>query len=99
MKNLRKLAILLLDDENGINKDAYRELAKELIAEGHTDIVNAVTAQNGRYYLGEDDAADLAAVNSQSDIGNHVTTVIPENNYIPHETPFGEQIDGGGEID
>jgi len=62
MKNLRTLAILLLDDENGINAAAYNELATQLAAEGHTDILNAVTAQDGRYYLGEDDAQDLLAV-------------------------------------
>ena len=62
MKNLRKLAILLLDDENGINEAAYNELAAELSAAGHTDILNAVTAQDGRFYLGEDDAQDLLRI-------------------------------------
>jgi len=62
MKNLRKLAILLLDDENGINEAAYNELATQLAEAGHTDILNAVTAQDGRYYLGEDDAQDLLGV-------------------------------------
>ena len=75
MKNLRKLAILLLDDEHGINEAAYNELATQLADAGHTDILNAVKADAGhtdilnavkadagRYYLGEDDAQDLLAV-------------------------------------
>jgi hypothetical protein len=62
MKNIRKLAILLLDDENGINEAAYNELATQLAAEGHNDILNAVTAQDDRYYLGEDDAQELLVV-------------------------------------
>jgi hypothetical protein len=81
MKNLRQLAILLLDDENGINESAYRVLAQELIAEGHPDIVNAVTAQDGRFFLGEQDAAELRKV-------------VPEDRYYPDETPLGEQFGG-----
>jgi len=82
MKNLRILAILLLDDENGINEQAFQQLAVELEIAGHTDILNAVNAQDGRFYLGEDDAADLLKVGcfAQSE--------------IPVETPLGEQIEG-----
>lgn len=63
MKNIRTLAILLLDDEHGINEAAFQELQASLTLEpGNEDILNAVKAQDGRYYLGEDDAQDLLAV-------------------------------------
>jgi hypothetical protein len=81
MKNLRKLAILLLDDENGINEAAYNELATQLAEAGHTDILNAVKADAGRYYLGEDDAQDLLTVDFL-------------NNFVPAETPIGEAMGG-----
>ena len=60
MKNIRLLAILLLDDENGINGLAYNALAAELAATGNDDILLAVRAQDGRYFIGEDDAESLA---------------------------------------
>ncbi len=62
MKNLRLLAILLLDDKNGINEAAYNELHTELVLAGYTDITSAVQAQDGRFYIGEDDAQDLLGI-------------------------------------
>jgi len=56
-KTLRKFLITLLDDENGINKDAYFELEKLLAANadhGCDDIMNMVQAADGRFYLPED---------------------------------------------
>lgn len=59
MKNLRKLAILLLDDENGINEAAYNELVPLLIESGDQDVLDAVNAQDGRFFIGETDAERL----------------------------------------
>lgn len=58
-KNIRQLAILLLDDENGINSEAYEALASILHETGNQDILDAVEANNGRYWIGEDDAQAL----------------------------------------
>ena len=62
MKNLRKLAILLLDDENGINAAAFAELSQELGAAGQHDILAAVGCQDDRYFISEIDAERLLAV-------------------------------------
>jgi len=52
---LRKLAILLLDDENGINEEAYNELSAHLSKEAvNEDITNAVVSQDSRFFLNED---------------------------------------------
>jgi hypothetical protein len=52
---LRKLATLLLDDENGINEEAYNELSAHLSKEAvNEDITNAVEAMEGRFFLNED---------------------------------------------
>lgn len=83
MKNIRIFAITLLDDENGINEDAFNMLAPELFNAGCQDVLDAVECQDGRYYLGEDDAQDLLAVGT-----------IPVENYAPTETPLGELIEG-----
>lgn len=77
MNNLRNLAILLLDDENGICDAAYNVLFPHL----DSDIVDAVRCQDNRYFLNEDDAERLKQV------------VLAEN-YVPAETPLGEQIEG-----
>jgi hypothetical protein len=58
MKNIRKVAILLLDDENGINESAFNELMADL----PNDILEAIQFVNGRYFLNEDDAERLMAV-------------------------------------
>ncbi len=59
---LRLTVIDLLDDENGVNEAGYRGLEKLCIENGFTDILDAVEAQDGRFYLGEDDAAELRVV-------------------------------------
>ncbi len=72
MKNLRTLAILLLDDANGINEAAFGELSKSLVeAGGNDDILSAVIAQDGRFYLGEDDAQDLLAASIFVPVGDY----------------------------
>lgn len=53
MKNLRALAIALLDDECGINETAYQALDALLVENGHKDISNLVRSAQGRYYLPE----------------------------------------------
>ncbi len=52
-KQLRALAIALLDDENGINTKAY-DLLQDALGENNEDIFNAVTACEGRFFLPED---------------------------------------------
>lgn len=54
---LRKFLITLLDDENGINKDAYFSMEQLLAAyaeHGCEDIMNMVESADGRFYLPED---------------------------------------------
>jgi hypothetical protein len=50
---IRELGILLLDDENGINKDAYDKLHTMLMESGSEDILNAVDSCDGRFFIGE----------------------------------------------
>lgn len=58
-KQIREFAIILLDDEQGINAKAYEALAKLLKETGSEDILSVVEGCKDRYYLGEDDAEDL----------------------------------------
>ena len=58
-KTIRLLAILILDNEHGITSEAYEHLATMLHETGNQDILNRVEANNGFYYLGENDAAEL----------------------------------------
>jgi hypothetical protein len=51
---LRQLAIDLLDDAQGINEAAWIDLRNSLIAAGCTDISNAVSSAEGRFFLPED---------------------------------------------
>ena len=52
---LRKLAILMLDDPDGINEEVYNELHSLLdTAPVNEDITNMVNATDGRFYLPED---------------------------------------------
>ncbi len=48
---LRKLAIALLDDDQGISEAAYDQLRPLLEEDGAIDIIEAVKATDGRYYL------------------------------------------------
>lgn len=50
---MRELAITLLNDDHGINVNAWHILRDLLIEEGHEDIVDAVKATEGRFYLTE----------------------------------------------
>jgi hypothetical protein len=86
MKNIRQLAILLLDDENGINEAAFNELAPALVESGNQDVLDAVNAQDGRYFIGESDADALK--------GGSVEVSADDSRYFPTETPLGEQIEG-----
>ena len=52
-KQLRSLAISLLDDAHGISTEAYDHL-QDALGENNEDIFNAVTACEGRYFLPED---------------------------------------------
>lgn len=51
---IRDLAINLLDDEHGINGDAYESLKNADKNLDCNDIFMAVQAVNGRYFLNEE---------------------------------------------
>lgn len=54
-KSVRKMALLLLDDENGISVNAYSLLSAMLVESGNEDILEKVDiTENDRVYLGED---------------------------------------------
>ena len=50
---MRALALALLDDEYGINADAWELLEQALEADNDYDIIKAVKVQDGRWYLPE----------------------------------------------
>jgi hypothetical protein len=60
MKNedIRELALLVLDDENGISEEAYNKLSGLLQEAECADILEAVDATDGRFYIGEDFAEE-----------------------------------------
>ena len=55
--DLRKFALLILDEPNGINKKAYDLLEDELIKQGHSDITEKVDTLNGRTFIADEDFA------------------------------------------
>lgn len=57
---LRNLALAILDDEHGINSQAWETLADMLDDDGQSDIVEAVRATEGRFYLTKEASATLA---------------------------------------
>ena len=52
-QEFRQLLISLLDDEDGINQDAYKQLADYASEYGAMDIIGQVQMQNGRAFLFE----------------------------------------------
>jgi len=58
---VRKMALLLLDDDNGINFEAYKFLHNLLVKSGSTDIIEAVDVTESRAYIGEDFAEEELA--------------------------------------
>ena len=56
---VKLLAIEVLDTEHGISEESYKTLQELLWEEGSPEVIlNAVTINAGRCYLGEDDAED-----------------------------------------
>ena len=53
-EELRKLAIALLDDPDGINHQAWCILSDILANNSCVDIIKEVTSARTRYYLNED---------------------------------------------
>ena len=53
-KDLRKFALTLLDDENGIKEEAYINLIPILESAGFEDIMSMTDTQDNRTYIGED---------------------------------------------
>ena len=52
--DVRKMALLLLDNENGINLEAYGFLSDMLVETGNEDIMQVVDVTESRAYVGED---------------------------------------------
>ena len=52
-KAVRKMALLLLDDDNGISKEAYAYLSAMLIETGNEDVLEAVDMTYTKAYIGE----------------------------------------------
>lgn len=59
---LRDTIINLLDDENGINDKARDGIIQFCVDNEWHDIINAIETQNGRCYIGEDDADELREI-------------------------------------
>lgn len=56
MSGIRKFAIAVLDDERGINEAAWDQLKVLLLCDeegDNKDIINAVDASEGRFFLPE----------------------------------------------
>lgn len=51
---MRELALELLDDAYGITLRAWVILRDKLEEEGHTDIIDSVSACEGRFYITPD---------------------------------------------
>lgn len=58
---LRNFAIALLDDEHGINSEAWDSLRDMLDDNEDNDILDAVKSTEGRYYLPSESVAALSA--------------------------------------
>jgi len=56
-KLLRKFSLLVLDDQHGINHDAYTALI-DLLVEDHDDIMTATEIMDNRIFLNEDFAEE-----------------------------------------
>lgn len=59
---LRNFALALLDDEHGINKEAFDCLSDMLYDDEQEDVIDAVDATEGRFYLTEENANMLRQV-------------------------------------
>jgi len=60
-KEIRDLAIALLDDQDGISNEAYGQLVNLLIATGNEDIIHSVTGVDNRFFITEEAAELLRA--------------------------------------
>ena len=58
-KSIRKLAIMMLDEENGINDEVYEILEFLLLNTGSEDITTQVIKDSGQVFLGEDTAEEM----------------------------------------
>ena len=50
---IRKFALILMDDDNGIKKEAYELLSVILVDSDNADILDCVDIAKDRVYLGE----------------------------------------------
>ena len=55
---IRKFSLLLLDDEQGVKKQAYELLSVMLVDSGNEDLLQAVDITEDRAYIGEDYAEE-----------------------------------------
>ena len=58
-KQIRILAINLLDNTNGVTDEIYESLRSLCKLSGNTDVIEATSYFAGRYFIGEDDAESL----------------------------------------
>ena len=59
--SIRKLALLVLDDENGISTEAFKHLSTLLVLTNNEDIIGATDVTEDRAYIGEDYAEEELA--------------------------------------
>jgi len=105
-RQIREFAIIVLDDEQGINAKAYEALAKLLKETGSEDILSVVEGCKDRYYLGEDDAEDLlkgimdipdVEVEAEVDAEVEKKRVCGECSHVQTQALM-EEVGGGSEI-
>jgi len=64
-KLIRNLALSLLDDQHGINKEAYDQLEHILNESGEQDILDNVKSNHNRYWIEEYDAEQLKSISAE----------------------------------
>jgi len=57
--DIRKMAVMLLDDNNGIDVGAYEILRGLLTESGNEDMINEIMISEDRAYIGEDTAIEI----------------------------------------
>jgi hypothetical protein len=65
---IRQMIINILDDEQGINDSGFCDLYILAKSTGNEDVVKFAKAQDGRWFIGENDAEDLRLTNSSNPV-------------------------------
>ena len=66
-KDIRRLALTLLDNENGLRKQDFNLLRMFIIKSDNDDILSEVDTTNGQTYIGEDYAEEELRKINESD--------------------------------